>query len=87
LALKQFLFHRRLLERRFARAARRDSGIDFPTVPDIKDSNLLGTVVNAIQNAIVRDSNSPTFLEFASEEFRPGGRGISDSETIALSIF
>jgi hypothetical protein len=41
-------------------------------VPDIKDSNLLGTIVNPVKNTVVSDSNPPSFLELASEEFHSG---------------
>ena len=47
----------------------RDLAVDFPPVPDIKDPNLLGTVVNPIENTVVSDSNPLSFLELASEKF------------------
>jgi hypothetical protein len=37
-------------------------------VADIKDPNLLGTVVNPIKNTIASDSNPPSFLELPSKE-------------------
>jgi hypothetical protein len=61
--------------------------VDFSTVPDIKDSNLLATVVNPVKNTVVCDSNPPSFLQFPSEEFGSGGREVSDNEKIAASIF
>jgi hypothetical protein len=50
--------------------ARRDLAVDLPPVPDIKDPNLLGTVVNPKENTVVSDSNPPPLLELASEKFR-----------------
>jgi len=49
-----------------------DSAVDFPSVPNIKDSNLLGRIVNTIENTIVGDSNPPSFFKLAFEEFRTG---------------
>jgi hypothetical protein len=45
-------------------------------VPDIKESNLLGSIVNPIENTVVNDSNPLSFFELAFEEFRSRRAGI-----------
>jgi len=49
--------------------ARRGLAVDFSPVPDVEDSNLLGTIVNPVENTVVSDSNPPSLPELASEEF------------------
>jgi hypothetical protein len=41
-------------------------------VSDIKDSNLLGTIVNPVEKTVFACSNPPPFFELAAEEFRAG---------------
>ena len=52
-----------------APALRGDLAVDFSPVPNIEDSNLLGDIVNPVQNTVVSDSNPPSLPELASEEF------------------
>ncbi len=51
--------------------------IDFPTVANFKNPNLLCRIVNAVEDAILSNADSPTFLELAFQPLDPRRPGIA----------